>query len=287
MREKNNGLMRDLTMEAAGAALYAMGLCLFAVNGGFATGGVTGITLMINHYTGLPLGALTIAINVPVVLCTFRSLGRDFLIRSLRAIAFISFFTDFVFPLLPAYEGDPLLASVFTGLLVGAGMGIIYTRGGSTGGVDFVVAAVRKHNPYLSFGQITAVMDAVIILGGWPVYGSMDAVLYGLIVTFAATVVMDRVVNGSVSGKMALVVSKHGQAIADAISAEVDRGATLLPATGAYTGQGLDLLMCACSKIEIAKVRRIAFRVDPHAMVMICDAAEVMGEGFVPPETGA
>ena len=165
-----------------------------------------------------------------------------------------------------------------------AGMGLIYTQGSSTGGADFVVMAVRKARPYLSLGQITAVMDVVVILAGWPVYGSPDAVLYGLVFTFVSTFAMDYVVNGAAGGKMALVVTRSGAATARAISDEVGRGATLMPGKGSYTGRDMDVLLCACGKMEIARVRRIAHQMVSHAMVMICDAAEVVGEGCTLPE---
>ena len=267
-----------------GGTLYSLGYYTFATNGGFATGGVSGLALMINYFTHLPMGALTVAMNLPIVLLTFRSLGKKFLLRSLRSLLIITLIMDGIMPHFPVYSGDPLLACLFTGLLVGAGMGLIYTQGSSTGGADFVVMAVRKARPYLSLGQITAVMDAVVILAGWPVYGSPDAVLYGLVFTFVSTFAMDYVVNGAAGGKMALVVTRSGAATARAISDEVGRGATLMPGKGSYTGRDMDVLLCACGKMEIARVRRIAHQMDPHAMVMICDAAEVVGEGFTLPE---
>ena len=284
MKERLRPLTEGLAYDVLGGTLYSLGYYTFATNGGFATGGVSGLALMINYFTHLPMGALTVAMNLPIVLLTFRSLGKKFLLRSLRSLLIITLIMDGIMPHFPVYSGDLLLACLFTGLLVGAGMGLIYTQGSSTGGSDFVVMAVRKARPYLSLGQITAVMDVVVILAGWPVYGSPDAVLYGLVFTFVSTFAMDYVVNGAAGGKMALVVTRSGAATAKAISDEVGRGATLMPGKGSYTGRDMDVLLCACGKMEIARVRRIAHQMDPHAMVMICDAAEVVGEGFTLPE---
>ena len=183
MKERLRPLTEGLAYDVLGGTLYSLGFYTFATNGGFATGGVSGLALMVNYFTHLPMGALTVAMNLPILLFTFRSLGKKFLLRSLRTLLIITLIMDGIMPHFPVYNGDPLLACLFTGLLVGAGMGLIYTQGSSTGGSDFVVMAVRKDRPYLSLGQITAVMDVVVILAGWPVYGSPDAVLYGLVFT--------------------------------------------------------------------------------------------------------
>ena len=164
MKERLRPLTEGLAYDVLGGTLYSLGYYTFATNGGFATGGVSGLALMINYFTHLPMGALTVAMNLPIVLLTFRSLGKKFLLRSLRSLLIITLIMDGIMPHFPVYSGDPLLACLFTGLLVGAGMGLIYTQGSSTGGSDFVVMAVRKARPYLSLGQITAVMDAVVTL---------------------------------------------------------------------------------------------------------------------------
>ena len=270
----------DTLYDVVGTALFALGFYTFAEKGGFAPGGLTGIAMIIRHFTHAPLGTLTLLLNLPIVLCTVRLLGWRFYGKSIRTILISTVMFDLVFPLFPVYEGSQLLSALFTGVCSGAGLGIIYMRGSSTGGTDFVIAAVKKVRPHLSFGQVTLVLDGVVILAGAIAFGSVDSVLYGLVAVFAATVVMDKIIYGAGSGKLIIAVTNHGAAEAKAISDAVERGSTLAPATGAYTGIAREMLYCACSNSEVFLVRRAITRVDPGAIVMICEAAEVFGEGF-------
>lgn len=276
----------DLLCDLVGSILFAMGYYTFAEGADFAPGGMTGIALLIRHYLPmLPLGTLTLALNVPVILACLPVLGRKYLFQSLRTMVISTLVMDVVFVRLPVYTGSPFLAAVFTGVCAGAGLAIIYMRGSSTGGSDFIIAAVKKKNPHLSFGQITLVLDGIVILLGWPVFGSIDAVLYGLIAVFATTIVMDKIIYGAGSGKLVIVVTDQGNAAAAAraIAEAVDRGTTLAPARGSYTGQPKEMLYCACSNNEVFAVRRAVYGVDPRAIVMICEANEVFGEGFKAP----
>ena len=270
----------DTLYDVVGTALFALGFYTFAEKGGFAPGGLTGIAMIIRHFTHAPLGTLTLLLNLPIVLCTVRLLGWRFYGKSIRTILISTVMFDLVFPLFPVYEGSQLLSALFTGVCSGAGLGIIYMRGSSTGGTDFVIAAVKKVRPHLSFGQVTLVLDGVVILAGAIAFGSVDSVLYGLVAVFAATVVMDKIIYGAGSGKLIIAVTNHGAAAAKAISDAGERGSTLAPATVAYTGIAREMLYCACSNSEVFLVRRAITRVDPGAIVMICEAAEVFGEGF-------
>ena len=138
--------------------------------------------------------------------------------------------------------------------------------------------------PHLSVGQFSLMIDFVILILGALVYGNIDAALYGLISTFACSQVMDRVLYGAGSGKMAIIITNHGMETAQAISDEIERGSTLIKAIGTYSGDGRDMLLCACSKNQIFKVRAAAHKVDERAMVMITEVDEVYGEGFKSPE---
>lgn len=273
----------DTLYFTAGSILYALALYTFALQAGFAPGGVSGIAIILNHYTGWPIGTMSLLLNIPILVVCMRSLGRTFLFKSIWAMLINTLFLDVIFPLFPTYTGNPLLAAMFTGVLLGTGLALIYMRGSSTGGTDFIVMALKKKWPHFSVGQIALAIDAVVILAGGFVFQNVDAVLYGIVASFAATFALDNVLYGAGSSKLAIVITDHGQAIADAISNEVERGATLVQATGAYTGEGREMLYCACGKSEIYKVRTTALAVDPAALIMITEAGEVFGEGFDPP----
>lgn len=274
----------DTLYFIAGSILYALGLYTFALHAGFATGGISGISLILNKFFHWPLGLTSLALNVPLILISFKIVGRTFMVKSVWTMLINSFFLDVVFPHLPAYTGSPLLAAMFTGVLVGGGLALVYMRGSSTGGTDFITMTVKKLRPHIPMGRIVLATDVIIILAGGLAFGNVDAVLYGIITSFAATMVIDNLLYGAGSSKLAIIVTNRGMETAKAISDEVDRGATLLKATGAYTGKQRDLLLCACGKNEIYKVRTAARRIDGGSIVMIAEASEVFGEGFEPPK---
>lgn len=275
----------DLLFELIGSILFGLGVYTFAYHAEFAPGGISGVALILNHMIPvLPIGFLTMLLNVPIILCTFRTLGRDFFIRSLRTMLISNLIIDLVLPRLPAYTGSRLLAALFSGIFMGAGLALIYMRGSSTGGADFVIHAAKRKMPHVSFGQISLVMDAVIILMGVPVFGDIDSALYGMINAFSLTIVMDKILYGAGSGKLALIITDYGPEISKAIDRTVERGSTLVDVVGSYSGQHKFMVMCACSNNEICKVRSAAHEVDHRAMVMVCEANEVFGEGFHEPE---
>ena len=263
-----------------------VGVYTFALKGGFATGGLSGMALIINYLWGLPVGMVTLALNVPLVLLTWRTLGRGFFLKSLRTMVVSTLIIDFVLPLFPVYEGSRLLAAGFSGVLMGAGLSLIYMRGSSTGGSDFLIHAAKRKAPHISFGNLSLAIDAAVILLGVPAFGDIDAALYGMVSAFALTIVMDKIIYGAGSGKLVLVITNEGQAVSRAIDAAVERGSTLVDVTGSYSGLARRMVMCACSNNEVFKVRTAAHRVDPGALVMICEASEVFGEGFRAPEVG-
>lgn len=284
MKNKIKIFAVDTLYDIIGSILFALGIYTFAKAGNFAPGGVSGLALIFNHLFKAPIGTTSLALNIPIILISFKVLGKTFLIKSLRTMLISTIFLDFVFPMFPIYKGDSFLAALFTGVFVGAGLALIYMRGSSTGGADFLIISIRKILPHFSLGQITLVIDTVIIVLGGLVFRNIDAVLYGAVSTFATSYVIDMVMYGAGSGKLAIIITTAGNEIAQRISAETDRGCTIVPAIGAYSGEGREMLLCACSKPEIIKVRNAAHTIDSDAFVMITEASEVFGEGFMPPE---
>ena len=280
-RVNYRSLALDIIADVVGSILYAAAIYTFAGGADFAPGGVSGLALIIRHLWGLPVGVMSLAINVPIILGSFRVLGWRFYLKSLRTMVINTIFVDLVFPLFPIYQGDPLLAAMFSGALLGAGLAVIYMRGSSTGGADFIIMAVKKLRPHLSLGQVTLVLDLIIILLGWPVFGDVDSVLYGAVALFATSMVMDKIMYGLGAGKLVEIITVHGGEMARAIAQATDRGSTLIRAIGTYTGEERQVILCACSKAEAYKVRAAAYTVDPRCFVMITETSEVFGEGFI------
>lgn len=271
----------DLLCDIAGAVLYALGIYTFAKTGDFAPGGLSGLALIINHLWGIPIGIMTLILNVPFVLLSYKIIGRDFLFRTARSMIFCTVFLDIIFPRFPAYTGSPFMAALFSGLCIGAGLSLFYMRGSSSGGTDFLIMSVKTLRPHISIGTVTIVIDFIVIMLGWPVFGSVDSVLYGLVAVFATSVVVDKIMNGLGAGTLAIIITKEGQAVADRIGDVIERGSTAIRARGTYTNENKEVLMCACSRSQGYILRRTVHEADPNAFVMMTETSEVFGEGFI------
>lgn len=273
----------DQAYNLAAGFLYAAAISYFAGGANFAPGGVSGLALIANHLWGLPIGLVTVLINIPLALGSVLFVGRQFLVKSMVSTVYCALFQDVLFARLPTYGGDPLLAALFTGVLWGLAMALLYMRGSSSGGTDFLTVSINTRRPHLSVGVVTGVIDIVIILLGWPVFGSIDAVLYGAVTTVLTSVTIDKVMASSSSSKMLTIITTRGQHIADWISRNCDRGSTLVRGTGTFTGSERQILLCACNRLQVYAIRAAAYAIDPGCMVMISDTNEVYGEGFRDP----
>lgn len=281
INKKELGL--DILYDILGGALYAAGVYSFASKADFVTGGVTGYAMILNYFIkAIPIGMWILILNVPIVLYCLKTLGKRFLFHSLRTMVISTILLDWVFPMLPTYSGDPLMAALFAGALSGAGIALIYWRGSSTGGTDFLILSLRKKMPHMPVGTISMLIDGSAILVSALVFRRIDAVLQGLIMTVVCGVVLDKITNGFVTGQLCLVITGKGPEIAEDIMAEVERGVTAIEATGMFSGQGKKVLMCACTRAEACRIRAIAMHHDKAAFVVLCPYDTAYGLGFQP-----
>ncbi len=270
----------DLLYDIAGSILYAAGIYTFAGNAGFAPGGVSGLALILNYLLGLPVGTVTLLFNIPLVAISYKAVGRTLLIKSAKTMVISSLFLDVIFPYIPMYTGSRLMAAICSGVFLGAGMALFYIRGSSSGGIDFLALTIKKKKPHMTMGVITLLIDLVVILLGWPVFGDIDAVLYGVAATGVSTIVIDKILYGTGAGTLAIIITGKGREVAAKIGENVKRGVTTLPASGGYTGMHRDVLLCACSKAEAYLVKSAVQETDAQAFLMFTETSEVFGEGF-------
>ena len=272
--------LADTAVELVGSALTGIAVYNFAVPAGFPMTGFSGLALIAYRLWHIPIGWMTILLNIPVAILCYRLLGRGFFFRSLRCMLLSSLFIDYVAPLLPQYTGGRLLAAICTGVIGGIGYAIIYLRNSSTGGSDFIVMTVKAVRPHVQLGTIIFATDAVIILLGGVIFRDFDGVIYGLIIDYIYAIVTDRIMYGMNAGKLALVVTDRGKETADRIDELVGRGTTIIEARGGYRLDHRDVVMCACSTKEMLTVERAVKDVDANAFTVILESNEVLGEGF-------
>lgn len=271
----------DIFYDIAGSILYAAGIWIFAKNADFAPGGISGLSLILNHLWGFPLGTTTLLLNVPLAVISYKVVGKGFLRKTAVSMVVSTIFLDVIFPMFSMYRGHRILAALYSGVCLGAGMALFYMHGSSSGGIDFITMVIKKKKPYFSLGVITMAIDIVIIALGWPAFGDVDAVLYGVTSTAAAAIVVDKILYGIAAGTLAIVITAKGNPAARRISEVTKRGVTVLDGTGSYTGGKRQVLLCACSKSEAYRVKNAVQEVDEGAFLMFTETSEVFGEGFM------
>lgn len=279
-KERWKGWLISFFMETLGGFLVAVALDSFAVNAGFPLTGFSGIALIFNRLWGMPIGATIILLNIPLAFLCYKLLGKGFFLRSIRCMIISSIFIDYIGPMLPAYDGDRLLAALCTGVTMGLGYGLIYMQNSSTGGADFVVMALKAVRPHLSLGRLAFITDVVIVLAGGFLFRDVDGIIYGMIVSFIFSVVIDKVMYGANAGKLTLIVTEHGKLVCDTIDETCKRGTTILKAAGGYKQEDKQVVMCACSDKQMYQVQQAVKAVDPASFMVVLESNEVHGEGF-------
>lgn len=278
----------EYLMVVAGTGLYALGTYYFITPSNIAPGGVSGIAIMVNYLTGAPIGLITAAINLPLLIIGWRRLGREFLMKTLLSVVSFTVMYDYILtPLqLPVYSGERLMSCLFGGVLVGAGLGIVFYCAGSTGGTDIVSKLLNQRFPHLQLGRVMLMVDFCVIVASVLVFGSIESALYAVITVFVNSQVIDVVVYSTDKGKLVYVFSDLHEAITDEILKTMDRGVTLLHGEGGYTHKDKKVLLCAVRTSEYHQLKKIVRRIDPNAFIIAADSAEVMGEGFKSVEEG-
>lgn len=280
MSEKAKKWTLDILVDITGGLLIAIAIYSFAIPADFPMTGVSGVALIFYQLFGLPVGVMTIVLNIPIVLCCYKTLGKQFYLKSLKTTLITSAVLDLVGPCLPMYQEDLILAAVCAGVLLGVGYAIIFMRGSSTGGFDFVTMAVKYYHPHLSLGKIAFVMDTVVIVGGGLLMGSGSGIIYGLVLNYLYAAVLDKVIYGTNSGKLTLIITDKPKEIVQEIDRVTERGATILNGTGGYSGEDKKVVMCASNSKEMYLIRKQVHEVDDKAFVIIVESNEVIGEGF-------
>ena len=268
-----------------GTGIMALAIqCIFEPLG-LVTGGFSGIAIIIRKMTagivegGVPLWLTNLALNVPVFIAALIIKGRKFLGRTVIGTVLLSFWL-YVIPQVDLTQGDYMLSAVFGGVITGIGIGFVLLAKATTGGTDMVSALIQKYVRHYSVVQILQVIDGMVVLAGLYVFGLKPA-LYAIVAIFITSKVSDALMEGMKYSKAAFIITDYYKEIADAIMTQLDRGLTGLDATGMYSGDKKTVLYCVVSKKEIVELKDIVAKIDPKAFVIVTDAREVFGEGFL------
>lgn len=276
----------NLLLQTVGCFISAAGIYSFAVASGVPVTGIAGLCAILYRLFGIPMGLSNVLINIPIILFSYKLLGRSFFARSVYCMALFALFTDYLLPQLPVYQGDRLLATLCGGVVCGIGDALIYMNNSSTGGLDFITMAIKVNHPHLPFGNITfAAALAVILLNG-AVFRDVDSIIYGIMFNFASSTVINKMMFGFSSSMLAMIVTDNGKAACDAIDRVADRGSTILQGRGGYGGAPKDVVLCACSDKQLYEIEHAVQAIDPGCFIIMLQSNEVHGEGFRQLELG-
>jgi uncharacterized membrane-anchored protein YitT (DUF2179 family) len=271
----------DYTLIIIGTILMALSLVLFLSPNKIAAGGVSGFAIVLHHLFKVPIGLTMLAFNIPLFIIGIKYLGKRFGIRTLFGMIAFSIFTDFLDKILhlSAITEVPLLASLYGGLLMGVGLGIVFRARGSTGGSD-IVAQIFSHKGIMSAGNTFLLTDFIIISIAGISFKGIEYALWGFIGLYVSSRVVDVVLAGLGYAKACYVISKKSEIIKNEIFKKMNRGVTFLKGKGAYLQEDGDVIFCIVTRREVAKLRDIVKTNDPNAFVVIQDVYQVLGKGF-------
>lgn len=282
MKRTPKVLAKNYLFILIGSALYALVFNFFFAPNGIAFGGVTGLAQIVNHIIPtLSVGMMVFAFNIPIFLAGWWALGNYFLVSSLVSTVLISAFIDgfaalYTFPPM----AEPLLACIFGGAGLGLSLGLVFLQGSSTGGSDILARLAQAKMSWLPIGKVLMVIDLTVILAVAFTFRSLDSALYGIVALYVCTLVMDWVLYGMDTSKVAYIISDKPEEIARVIMDEMERTVTYLQGEGGYLGQPKRVILCAFKQREIVTVKETVRQADPTAFMIVTSAHEVLGEGF-------
>lgn len=274
-------LAQDYFWITLGSVIYSICFDWFYVPNQIGFGGLTALGMILNHISpAVPIGVVVLVLNIPIFILGWKFLGGHTLVSSLFAMAATSVLVDLVAAVHTFQPMDPMLAAVFGGVSLGTSLGMIFSKGATTGGTDLIARLLKLPLAWLPMGKLLLVVDLSMLLAVSIAFRSMESAMYGIIALYISTIVMDGVLYGLDRSKVAYIVTSNPRPMAAEIDKQLDRGVTFLHGEGSFTGQDKLVLMCAFKQRQIVPLKALVHEMDPEAFIVVCDAHEVLGQGF-------
>lgn len=284
MKDTKDSALVNWMLVLTGSALTALAYNLFFIPNSIAPGGLSGLATEINALLHFHIGATIAVLNVPLFIIGWKMRGGMFMVRTLVSTLLLSFLIDYM--KLPQavydmFKGDLLLSTVYGGILMGAGVGLTIKGNATTGGTDLMAIIGNQWFPHIDVAWVLFGVDFVVVAGAAVIFEPKMA-LYALAAVFIGSKIVDFIQTGARSGKVFYIISKKSEIITKRILLSLDRGVTILHGRGAYSGAEKEVLFCLVAPPQITVMKRLIAEEDPDAFVVVTDAKEVLGEGFMP-----
>lgn len=270
----------DILKMILGSAMAAAAFQFFTFPNSIVSGGVTGIAQIVHLLSSLPTGVLNIVLNIPLFIICWRHLGLRVLIGALAVMVMVSVFIDLFALTKVAATDDPLLASVYGGVLNGAGYGLVYTTGVTGGGIDILAKLLRRKYPHINFGNFILGMNVMVVLTFAFLFHKYESCMYTMIEMFISSKVINLLLYGSNVSTVCYIISSVPAVISDAINRQMHRGVTFLRGQGGWSGHDQPVILCVIKRPEIAQMRALVRNVDANAFFIVTEAKDVFGKNF-------
>lgn len=277
LKKEGRQLAKDYLLVVLGSLLLSFSLTSFFIPHDIAPGGVSGLSTVVASLIPVSVGVLSFIFNLPLFLLGYKTVGWRFSVRSFVSMTLVSLFIDALPPV--DLTENMMLASMFGGVIMGVGLGLVVRAGATTGGSDMAANMLHKLLPFLTIPIILFIIDALVVIIASLRFG-IQAGFYALISLYVSTIAMDAVIKGFNTAMQFMIITSAHEKITERIHVELERGVTRLEAVGTYSGKPVGTLICVISKLEVARLKKIVSEEDPRAFVTVCDVHEALGEGF-------
>lgn len=278
-KQKIKNIVIDMLGTIIGSAIMALGISLFLLPNQLSSGGFSGIATITYYLLKIPMGAMILALNIPLFIFAGYKMGKDFFIKAIVGTSSLSFFID-VFDKYPPITTDRFLACIYGGIIIGIGTAIILKVNSSTGGTELIINIIKNYNPHIRVSQYLTIVDMIIIGLNVIFFKEIEIGLYSIIAIYLYGKLVDIIFEGVNYTKLLFIISDKNEEIAQVIGNEAQRGVTGLYGKGMYSQKEKLVLICAASRGDISKIKTIAKKIDERCFIIVANAREVLGKGF-------
>lgn len=266
-------------LNIVGTFLYSAGIVCFTAPSKIAPGGASGVATLIQYVTHMPIGMMVLVFNIPLLLLACRRFPKEFVVKTIISTVMLSLITDGCAMILPEYKGEPLLAAMFGGALMGAGLALVHVTESNTGGMSLLGLILRQKMPHWPVGRMVTVLNMSVVLASGLVYGNIESVLYAAVCVYISGYFMDSIVGTINANNMMIIISERAAEVKKLIL-DHNKGVTVLKGRGGYSGEAQDVLMSVAPSALCDHIQQEVEALDPSSFVIVADAARVTGKGF-------
>lgn len=275
-------ILKSTLFFFVGIILYAIGVKLFALPHKIAPGGASGLAVLINYVTSFPVGLFITLFNIPLILivCIKKIYNKQFIIKTTICVLVLSAFMEGIQNILPPYEGDTLLATIFGGVFMGIGLALVHLANANTGGLSLLAVIIKKYYPQFEIGVLSSLLNSIVVVLSWIVYRNIESVLYSIIIVYISGVVMDSILEQTMTKHLMIVISECTDSVRQ-IFLDERKGITILNGEGGYLSNKQRVIICAINKSDCFMIKEEIEKIDPNALIIICKDSRVSGKNLM------